>query len=164
MTQAEESRLRHRLEATRKAISFVHGRSRADSNSDEMLALAVVRLGEVLREGAKQISRKTRERYPQIPWRQIAGTRCKDLQTKTAGLVNSVDFDPTIPANSRGNPLSSYSHLRTLEQGRGKTVPALTTVFSSDGLAITTIARAHCHGEAETTATGPGGDRACILR
>src|SRR5215510_1651625 len=127
MTQAEEIRLRHTLEAARKAISFVHGRSRADSDTDEMLALALVRLVEVLGEAAKQISRKTRERYPQIPWRQIAGTRCKDLQTKTDGLVNNVDFDPTIPANRRGNPLSSYSHLRTLEQGRGKTVPALTT-------------------------------------
>jgi hypothetical protein len=29
---------------------------------------------------------------------------------------------------------------------------------SSDGLVITTIARAHCDGAAETTAKGPGGD------
>jgi len=29
---------------------------------------------------------------------------------------------------------------------------------SSDGLTITTIARAHCDGATETTATGPGGD------
>ena len=74
MSQTEEIRLRHMLDSARKAISFVQGRSRADLDSDEMLALAVVRLVEVLGEAAKQISRATRERYPQIPWRQIAGT------------------------------------------------------------------------------------------
>jgi len=40
-----------------------------------MLALALARLLEILGEVAKQISQTTRERHPQIPWRQIAGTR-----------------------------------------------------------------------------------------
>jgi uncharacterized protein with HEPN domain len=75
MARTEEIRLRHMLDAARKAIFFGQGRSRANLDSDEMLALAVVRLVEALGEAAKQISRTTRERYPQIPWRQIAGTR-----------------------------------------------------------------------------------------
>jgi hypothetical protein len=48
MSQAEEIRLRHMLEAARKAVSFMQGRSRIDLDSDEMLALAVVRLIEIL--------------------------------------------------------------------------------------------------------------------
>jgi uncharacterized protein with HEPN domain len=75
MSQAEEIRLRHMLKAARKAISFIHGRSRADLDSDEMLALAVVRLVEILGEAAKQIPPATREQHPHIPWRQITGTR-----------------------------------------------------------------------------------------
>jgi uncharacterized protein with HEPN domain len=50
MAQTEEIRLRHMLDAARKAIAFVQGRSRADFDSDEMLALALVRLAKVLGE------------------------------------------------------------------------------------------------------------------
>jgi uncharacterized protein with HEPN domain len=75
MLQTDVIRLRHMLDAARKAIAFAQGRSRDDLGSDEMLALALVRLLEILGEAAKQVSPATRDRYPQIPWRQIAGTR-----------------------------------------------------------------------------------------
>jgi len=75
MSQTDEIRLCHMLNAARKAISFVQGRSRAELESDEMLALALDRLVEVLGEAANQISQATREQHPPIPWRQIAGTR-----------------------------------------------------------------------------------------
>jgi uncharacterized protein with HEPN domain len=75
MSQTEEIRLRHMLDAARRAVSFVQGRARPDLDSDQMLALALVRLLEILGEAAKQISQVIREGHPQIPWRQIAGTR-----------------------------------------------------------------------------------------
>jgi uncharacterized protein with HEPN domain len=40
-------RLRHMLDAAHKAREFVHGRRRSDLESDEMLALALVRLLEI---------------------------------------------------------------------------------------------------------------------
>jgi uncharacterized protein with HEPN domain len=104
MAQTEEIRLRHMLDAARKAISFVQGRSRADLDSDEMLALAVVRLIEVLGEAARQISRTTRERYPQIPWRQIAGTRDRlihgyfDVDLDIIWEIVTRDLPPLIEA------------------------------------------------------------------
>ncbi len=63
------------LDAARKAVSFAHGRTRADLDSDEQLALALVRLLEILGEAAKQVGSATRDAHADIPWKEIAGTR-----------------------------------------------------------------------------------------
>ena len=67
--------LRHMLDATRKARGFIRGRSRADLDSDEMLALAVIRLLEVIGEAARNLSQDMRDSHPEIAWKQITGTR-----------------------------------------------------------------------------------------
>ncbi|MBI3982852.1 MAG: DUF86 domain-containing protein [Gemmatimonadetes bacterium] len=71
----DEVWLRHMLDAARKVITFSHGRSRTDLESDEQLALAIVRLLEIVGEAAKQVSAGSRTAHPEIPWREIAGTR-----------------------------------------------------------------------------------------
>lgn len=63
------------LDAARKATDFIKGRKRTDLDKDEKLTLALVRLLEVLGEAAKSVSEQCRQKYPSIPWRQIAGTR-----------------------------------------------------------------------------------------
>ncbi|HEV2147663.1 MAG TPA: DUF86 domain-containing protein [Longimicrobiaceae bacterium] len=68
-------RLQHMLDATRKALEFTRDRSRPDLDRDEMLALALVRLLEIVGEAAKNVTRPTRELAPRVPWRQVAGTR-----------------------------------------------------------------------------------------
>ncbi len=68
-------RLRHMLETARKAAVFIEGRRREDLDSDEILALALVRLLEILGEAAKGVSDEFRRKHSQIPWRLIAGTR-----------------------------------------------------------------------------------------
>ena len=75
MSKDDEIRLRYMLDAARKAISFVQGRSRGDLDSDEMLALAVTRLLEVLGEAARGLSQEFKNNNPQIAWKQITGTR-----------------------------------------------------------------------------------------
>lgn len=67
--------LRHMRDAAEKAIAFTHGRVRADLDTDELLGLAVVRLLEIVGEAARRVSPETRAIAPEIPWRQIAGTR-----------------------------------------------------------------------------------------
>ncbi len=71
----DEVRLQHMLDAAQKAVNFTQGRTRADLETDELLTLALVRLLEIVGEAAKNVSHETKEMAPQIPWRQIAGTR-----------------------------------------------------------------------------------------
>ncbi len=75
MSNEDAVRLRHMLDAARRAIEFMQGRAKSDLESDEQLSLAVVRLLEILGEAAKNVSEDLRKDYPDIPWRQIAGTR-----------------------------------------------------------------------------------------
>ena len=71
----DEVRLPHILDAARKALTFTHGRSRADFDTDDHLTLAIVRLLEIIGGAAKQVTADTRTAHPEIPWREIAGTR-----------------------------------------------------------------------------------------
>ena len=68
-------RLRHMLDAASKALQLTKNCSREDLDKDEKLALALVRLLEIIGEAAKSISEQYRQSYSNIPWRQIAGTR-----------------------------------------------------------------------------------------
>jgi uncharacterized protein with HEPN domain len=75
MDNRDNIRLRHMLDVAQKAIFFTQGRDRADLDTDELLALAVVRLVEILGEAAKNVSQDLKDRTPDIAWRQMAGTR-----------------------------------------------------------------------------------------
>jgi len=68
-------RLRHMLDAAEKAKGFAEDRNRANLDSDEIFALALVRLLEIIGEAARGVSVGFRERHPEIPWAEIAGTR-----------------------------------------------------------------------------------------
>jgi uncharacterized protein with HEPN domain len=73
--EADAIRLRHMLDAALKARSFAKDRSREDLETDEMLALALVRLLEILGEAAARVSPSVQGQLSAIPWRQITGTR-----------------------------------------------------------------------------------------
>ena len=67
--------VRHMLEAARKAVGFTAGRSRGELESDELLALGLVRLMEMIGEAATRVTEATRERNRTIPWAQVIGMR-----------------------------------------------------------------------------------------
>jgi uncharacterized protein with HEPN domain len=73
--QPDRVRLLHMQDATRQALEFTAGRSRADLDVDAMLMLALTRLVEIIGEAAKSVSEPTRALAPAIPWREITGTR-----------------------------------------------------------------------------------------
>ncbi|OHB59660.1 MAG: hypothetical protein A2173_06340 [Planctomycetes bacterium RBG_13_44_8b] len=68
-------RLRHMLDAAKKIVEYTDSIQRDDLDKDEKLALAIVRLLEIIGEAAKAVSPDLRRKYPQIPWPEIAGTR-----------------------------------------------------------------------------------------
>ncbi|MBI4341950.1 MAG: DUF86 domain-containing protein [Candidatus Omnitrophica bacterium] len=71
----DEVRLRHMLEAARKAVQLAQGRTREALEADETLTLALTRLLEILGEAAKGISEEAKRRTSGIAWKEIAGTR-----------------------------------------------------------------------------------------
>ena len=75
MDKSDLIRLRHMLDASLEARSFVHGRSKADLDEDRMLVLALLKDIEILGEAASKIGDRTREEFPNIPWRHIIGMR-----------------------------------------------------------------------------------------
>ena len=76
MPKAEDiTRMHHMLDAASKALEFTRNCGRDDLDRDEKLSLSIVRLLEVLGEAAKSVSDRCREQHPEIPWRQIGGTR-----------------------------------------------------------------------------------------
>ena len=78
------------LEAGQEALTFAEGRTRADLESNRMLAHALVGCLRIVGEAARQVSSETRQQYPAIPWRDIIGMRnqtcTRVLQTLTMTL------------------------------------------------------------------------------
>jgi uncharacterized protein with HEPN domain len=65
------------LENAEKARRFVSGMTGDDFLQDEKTVFAVIRAIEVVGEATKKIPQEVREKYPLIPWREMAGTRDK---------------------------------------------------------------------------------------
>lgn len=75
MKADDRVRLMHMLDAAQKAVSFTQFRTRGDLDTDEMSSLALVRLLEVIGEAGNAVSQEVRRQNPQVPWKEIAGTR-----------------------------------------------------------------------------------------
>jgi len=71
----DPARIRHMLDAARRIQRFTAGKSRAELDQDELLALAIVRLIEIMGEAATQVTDETRARHPDIEWQDIAAIR-----------------------------------------------------------------------------------------
>lgn len=65
----------HMLDMSRKAVNAVAGKSRSDYNDDEILRMALAHFIQVIGEAARKVSPEFQAAYPQIPWREIVGTR-----------------------------------------------------------------------------------------
>jgi uncharacterized protein with HEPN domain len=76
-------RVRHMLDFARKAVDFTREKTRDDLDDDELLALATVHLVELVCNAAKSVGTEFRDRHPEIPWEQMAGTgeRLADPET-----------------------------------------------------------------------------------
>lgn len=68
-------RIQHMLNAAEQMQRHLAGRTRAHLDQDEVLALAMVRLIEIIGEAASHVTPTTRAGYPEVPWSQIVGMR-----------------------------------------------------------------------------------------
>jgi len=65
------------LEAAGNAEQFLTGMTLENLTRDKRTEYAVVRALEIIGEAAKNISDDLRQRYPDVPWREITGMRDK---------------------------------------------------------------------------------------
>jgi len=65
------------IDAMDDAMSFVEGMKYEDLVKDRKTIYAVVRALEIIGEAVKRIPDGVRDRYPQIPWKDMAGMRDK---------------------------------------------------------------------------------------
>ncbi len=69
--------LKHILDAIRLIEEYLQTKSYNDFIKNRMLQDAVIREIEILGEAAKNLSNELKNKYPEIPWRRIAGMRNK---------------------------------------------------------------------------------------
>ena len=62
--QDNQTRLRHMLDAAQKAINYANNRTFQDLEEDELLALALVKLIEIVGEAASRISKEYQAEHP----------------------------------------------------------------------------------------------------
>jgi uncharacterized protein with HEPN domain len=75
MRRDDRLRLQHMLDAGREAVRFTRGKTRADLDRDRVLALALVKLLEIVGEAASRVTPESRQVCPNIPWRDIVAMR-----------------------------------------------------------------------------------------
>ena len=75
MAKDDLVRLRHMVDSAVEAVELIHGKSRADLDTNRVLSLALVRLLEIVGEAANRVTTGTRQQTPNIPWSQIVSLR-----------------------------------------------------------------------------------------
>jgi len=65
------------LENMKRADRFVEGMNYQDFVKDKKTSFAVIRCIEIMGEAAKHVPEEIRQKYPQVPWKDIAGMRDK---------------------------------------------------------------------------------------
>lgn len=63
------------LNAARKALSFVSGMERGAFEQDEKTHAAVLYQLTILGEATKRVSEPFKQQHPEVPWREMSGTR-----------------------------------------------------------------------------------------
>ncbi|MSP82540.1 MAG: DUF86 domain-containing protein [Alphaproteobacteria bacterium] len=63
------------LETAEQLLRITAGKTRNDLQGDQILALAMVRLLEVIGEAANQVPADSRQALPEVPWHLLRGMR-----------------------------------------------------------------------------------------
>ncbi len=84
----DAARLRHMLDAAKKALALTAGKTRHEIEGDEIGQLALARLLEIVGEAAGKVSTHFQQQHPEIPWPAMGG-----LRNRLAHAYFDVDLD-----------------------------------------------------------------------
>lgn len=65
------------LDAIEKVEGFTQGMDYEQFAADDKTVFAVIRALEIIGEASKKIPKSVKDKYPSVPWREIAGIRDK---------------------------------------------------------------------------------------
>lgn len=88
------------LDAVRRAVELSRGKKVGGLDPDNETALALARLLEIMGEAAGRVTPELRERYPDVPWRDIGDTRNRvihqyfDVDMEIVGAIVRDDLPP----------------------------------------------------------------------
>ena len=68
-------RFKHMLDSTQAILLFTKRKKRIHLDRNRLLYSAILREFEILGEAAGKISSKMKEKFPDIPWKQLVGMR-----------------------------------------------------------------------------------------
>lgn len=75
MENKDLARFKHMLDSTQAILSFVKGKRRTSLDKERVLVSAILREFEIIGEAANRISKKTQEKFSEIPWKELVGMR-----------------------------------------------------------------------------------------
>lgn len=102
--ESDVIRVRHMLNASRDALSYVAGRTRADLATDTMLVRALVKCIEIVGEAASRVTPETKDELSAVPWVDIVGMRNRlihtyyDVDLDVVWATVEVDLPPLVAA------------------------------------------------------------------
>jgi uncharacterized protein with HEPN domain len=85
------------VNAMDKALAFIENMSYEEFVRDDKTAFAVIRAIEIIGEAVKRIPEEVRRKYPDIPWRGMAGMRNKVIHEYTGVDLKVVTVKERIP-------------------------------------------------------------------
>ncbi|MFA6979353.1 MAG: DUF86 domain-containing protein [Ignavibacteriaceae bacterium] len=75
MGDEDRIRIRHMIDASEEALSFVRTAKKEEFSQSRQLILSVIKDIEIIGEAASKISEETKLKYSEIPWKDIVGMR-----------------------------------------------------------------------------------------
>lgn len=73
--KADFIRVRHMLDSSLEALSFIEDKTFEELGRDRMLVLSLIKEIEIIGEAASKVSVNFQKRHPDIPWLAIVATR-----------------------------------------------------------------------------------------